>query len=89
MWLEEFKKRIAFFKASYHQRFIKSIIKNYEYLTAHYEDKELVKYSNIAENINRQLERKLKNTDGFKTIRNLSSFLKIWFNYYKNETPLN
>jgi transposase-like protein len=88
MWLEEFKKRIPFFKASYHKRFIKSVIKNYRHLTAHYEDTELVKYTNISENINRQLERKLKNTDGFKTIQNLSAFLKIWFNFYKKETQL-
>jgi transposase-like protein len=87
-WLEEFKKRIPFFKAEYHRRFIKSIVRNYSFLTAHYDDKDLVKYTNIAENINRQLERKLKNTDGFKTEANLSSFLKIWFNFYKNETQL-
>ena len=78
-WLEQFKKRIKFFKASYHKRFICSLLRNYAALTAHYENPAIVKTSNVSENLNRQLERKLKNTDGFKTESNLLSFLKIWF----------
>jgi len=78
-WLEQFKKRIKFFTASYHKRFIRSLLGNYAALTAHYENPTLVKTSNVSENLNRQLERKLKNTDGFKTETNLLSFLKIWF----------
>jgi transposase-like protein len=82
-WLYEFIKRRAFFKADYHIRFVNSVIRNYKYLTAYYKDSELINNSNLSENTNRQLERKLKNTDGFKKEDNLKNFLKIWFSYYK------
>jgi transposase-like protein len=81
-WLNKFKSLIPFFKASYHKRFIRSLIKNYEYLTQHFENDFLPKTSNISECINRQLVRKLKNTDGFKSEKSLDSFLKIWFWFY-------
>jgi hypothetical protein len=48
-------------------------------LTAHYDDPNLDRTSNVIENINRQLERKLKNTDGFKSDTGLNAFLKLWF----------
>jgi transposase-like protein len=87
-WLDEFQKRRSFFKADYQRRFVRSIIKNYWYLTAHFDDPKLVKYSNVAENLNRQLERKLKNLDGFKTDKSLGSFLRIWFHFYTKQTQL-
>ena len=37
-WLNKFKTWIPFFKASYHKRYIRSLIKNYEYLTQHFEN---------------------------------------------------
>lgn len=77
--LEVLLKRKAFFMASYHKRFLRSIEKNYEALTAHFDDPELDKTSNSIENINRQLERKLKTTDGFKSERSFRAFLKLWF----------
>ena len=78
-WLNQFIDWIPFFKASYHKRFIKSIIKNYALLTTRFEHSYLPVTTNIAENFNRQLERKLKNIDGFKSDDNLDAFLKIWF----------
>ena len=35
--------------------------------------------TNGIENINRQLERKLKNMDTFKSEKNVNPFLRIWF----------
>lgn len=81
-WLEEFQTRKSFFKADYQRRFVRSVIKNYWNLTAHFDDPKLVKYSNVAENLNRQLERKLKNLDGFKREDSLFAFLRIWFSFY-------
>ena len=68
------------FKMPYQKKFIQSINKNYDYLTRHYEYSFLPKTINAIENYNRQLERKLKNLDGFKSENNLKSFLKIRIN---------
>lgn len=88
-WLDILNQRKTFFKASYHKRFIRSINRNYTLLTAHYHYRELLKTTNVSECINRQLERKLKNLDGFKSDYNLESFLRIWFsNYFINQTQL-
>jgi len=71
------------FKMSYQKKFIRSINKNYDYLTRHYEHSFLPKTTNTIENYNRQLERKFKNLDGFKSENNLKSFLKIRINNNK------
>lgn len=72
------------FKKPYQKRFIRSINKNYEYLTKHYEYDFLPETTNLLENYNRQLERKFKNLDGFKSDNNLKAFLKIRINNDKN-----
>lgn len=81
-WLNKLKHLIPFFRASYHKKFIKSLIKNYSYLTAHFDYSYLKTNTNVIENTNRQLERKIKNLDGFKSEKNLNSFLRIWFANY-------
>ena len=85
-WLTKLKELRPFFRASYHKRFVRSIITNYSYLTRHYDYSYLPKETNRIENLNRQLERKLKNLDGFKSETNLYFFLKIWFTNYKLKT---
>lgn len=82
-WFEKFNSYIPFFKASYHKRFIRSVLRNYRWLTQRYEYTFLPKTNNSVENINRQLNRKLKNMDGFKSEENLNHFLKYWFVNYK------
>jgi len=77
--LDELLSRKKFFKAKYHRKFIRSIEKNFDLLTTHFEDPILDITSNVIENWNRQLERKLKNTDGFKSDTGLASFLNLWF----------
>lgn len=84
-WLLTFQHFIPFFKADYHRRFIRSINKHYHRLTAFYEDDNLRSDTNAIENRNRQLERKLKNMDGFGSIENAKSFLRIWFYYEKKK----
>ncbi len=71
-----------FFRLKIHKRFIKSINRNFGLLTAHFHYDFLDKTTNKIENINRQLNRKLKNLDGFKSEKNMNHFLKIWFNNY-------
>ncbi len=82
-WYLLFNHFIPFFKADYHKRFIRSITKHYSKLTAFYEDEMLISNTNMIENRNRQLERKLKNIDGFGAINNAKKFLQIWFHFQK------
>lgn len=83
-WLNKLNHFKPFFKASYHKRFIRSVNKNYENLTKYYEYDFLNTNTNIIENMIRQLNRKLKNLDGFKSEKNLATFMKIWFvNYHE------
>jgi len=85
-WLKLFIRWIPFFRASYHKRFIRSLLTNYTYLTRHYDDSFLLTNTNRLENLNRQLNRKLKNLDGFKSVKNIKPFLRIWFaNYINNK----
>jgi transposase-like protein len=67
------------FPATYHKRFIGSIERNFDLLTAYMENPELPSTSNIIEAWNRKLNRKLKNMDGFKSELSCKSFLKLWF----------
>lgn len=83
MWLQKLQELIPFFRASYHKRFIRSVIVNYESLTRYYDYDFLQTNTNGIENLNRQLERKLKNLDGFKSEENVNAFLRIWFANYK------
>jgi transposase-like protein len=78
-WLEKLTHFKPFFRASYHKRFVRSVIKHYDYLTRHFDYGFLGTNTNISENINRQIERKIKNMDGFKSETNLKAFLRIWF----------
>ena len=87
-WLNKLKELRPFFRANYHKRFVRSVITNYSYLTRYYDYSYLPKETNRIENLNRQLERKLKNLDGFKSETNLNFFLKIWFSNYKLKQKL-
>ncbi len=81
-WLNKINHFKPFFRASYHNRFIRSINKNYENLTRYFDYDFLNTNTNIVENMIRQLNRKLKNLDGFKSEKNLADFMNIWFNGY-------
>lgn len=82
-WLNTLLHFERFFRATYHRRFLRSIRKNYALLTAHYDDPELPKTTNVAENLNRQLKRKLKNLDGFKADETREIFIKLWLACYR------
>ena len=81
-WLDKINHFKPFFRASYHNRFIRSINKNYEHLTKYFDYDFLNTNTNIIENMIRQLNRKLKNLDGFKSEKNLADFMNIWFTGY-------
>jgi len=86
-WLERINHFKPFFRASYHKRFIRSINKNYDVLTKFLDYDFLNTNTNIVENMIRQLDRKLKNLDGFKSNKNLDCFIKLWFKcYHENIT---
>jgi len=74
------------FSARYHKEIIRSLKNNFELLTAHFTVDELPRDSNIVENIIKQLNRKLHQTDGFGNEANLYNFLKLWFCYYRYHT---
>ena len=82
-WLNKLNYYKPFFRAKYHERFIRSVNRNYKYLTERFEYNFLPTNTNVVENVIRQLERKLKNMDGIKSINNFSCLLKIWLYYYK------
>lgn len=82
-WLGVLQHFEPFFRASYHKRFLRSINRNYDLLTAYYDQADLPKTTNISENFNRQLERKLKNLDGFKSDKSLHIFIKLWLACYR------
>ena len=64
------------FNAPYHKKVINSIRRHFHYPF-------LVRDNNITENLIKQLNRKLKQSEGFKSIENAYSFLKLWFIYYR------
>ena len=71
---------IPFFRSSYHKRFVRSLLNNYNQLTHDFEVSYLTNNTNIIENINRQINRKLKNMDEFKNYDNANNFFKLFFN---------
>lgn len=71
------------FRASYHQTIIRSLERHFSLLTAHFHHPVLVRDNNITENLIKQLNRKIKQSDGFKTRENADSFLKLWFIHYR------
>lgn len=81
-WLDKINHFKPFFRARYHTRFIRSINRNYEHLTKYFEYEYLNTNTNIVENMIRQLNRKIKNIDGFKSEKNLDDFMNIWFTGY-------
>ena len=85
-WLDKLNHFKPFFRASYHKRFIKSINKNYEHLTKYFDYEFLDTNTNIIENMIRQLNRKLKNLDGFKSDKNLAGFMNLWFYGYHEKS---
>jgi transposase-like protein len=85
-WLNRMQQEREEFQASYHKWFIQSVIFNYEHLTQHYDHSFLRKNNNPLENLNKQLNRKLKNLDNFKSEISAKAFLKLWFlNYFINK----
>lgn len=72
-----------FFKAPYHKKIIKSLEKHFDLLTAHFHNPFLVRDNNVTENLIKQLNRKLKQSGGFKSTENAYNFLKLWFIYYR------
>ena len=82
-WLAQFLHFAPFFRASYHKRYLNSLKKNHALLTAYYQDEDLPKTTNVSENFNRQLERKLKTMDGFKSDESIVAFINIWVTCYR------
>jgi len=66
------------FRVPYQKKIIRSIEQNFKLLTAYISHPEIPYTSNSIEAWNRQLERKLKNTDSFKSMNSLKNFMKIW-----------
>ena len=71
------------FKAPYHKRIINSLERHFNLLTVHFHNPFLVRDNNITENLIKQLNRKLKQSGGFKSIKSAYNFLKLWFIYYR------
>lgn len=71
------------FRASYHQTIIRSLERHFSLLSAHFHHPILVRDNNVTENLIKQLNRKIKQSDGFKSRDNAGSFLRLWFIHYR------
>lgn len=71
------------FKVKYQRAVIKSFLKHYPLLTQHFHYHRMPRDNNIVENIIKQLNRKLKQIDGFKSEDNAYNFLKLWAMCYR------
>ena len=81
-WLKRINNYAKNFPARYHKRLIRSINVNYDYLTRYLDYNFLNTNNNPLENLNKQLNRKLKNLDNFKSLDSLTAFVKLWFSDY-------
>jgi transposase-like protein len=82
-WLDWIKNNTDEFRSKQHRWFIKSVLFNYRHLTEHFDHPFPKKNNNPVENLNKQLNRKLKNLDNFKSEISAEAFLKLWFlNYF-------
>lgn len=84
--LEELFKIKDRFKIRYQKTVIKSLLKNYPLLTQHFHYYKVPRDNNITENVIKQLNRKVKQIDGFKSEENAYSFLKLWAMHYRFKT---
>jgi len=80
---QEFLKIEHIFTKKYQKEIIKSLKKNYDLLTTHFLVEGLPRDTNIVENIIKQLNRKLMQTNGFGNESNVYNFLKLWFTCYR------
>jgi len=71
------------FKVKYQKAVIKSFLRHYLLLTRHFHYHKMPRDNNIVENVIKQLNRKLKQIDGFKNEDNAHNFLKLWAMYYR------
>ena len=71
------------FGAPYHRTIIRSLERHFQLLSAHFHHPILVRDNNVTENLIKQLNRKIKQSDGFKTRDNAEGFLKLWFIHYR------
>jgi len=72
----------------YHQNrllrnIIRSLERHFQLLSAHFHHPILVRNNNVTEHLIKQLNRKIKQSDGFKTRDNAENFLKLWFIHYR------
>jgi len=72
----------------YHKTILKSLTQTYDLLTHYLIYPFIPKDTNKMENVNRQLERRLKVTDNFQSFETLNNLLKLWFIWFRFQ-PLN
>lgn len=77
------------FKARYHRSIIRSLERHFNLLTAHFHDPFLARDNNVTENLIKQLNKKLKQSGGFKSMPNAYNYLKLWFIYYRFKPFIN
>jgi hypothetical protein len=73
-------------KRKYKNRFpevIKFLNKNYENMVMHQRDKKIPKTNNMAENRNKQIERRLKTIESFQYFRTACNYLNLLCNYLR------
>lgn len=82
-FLEELLSLRSRFKVTYQNAVLKSLLKHYELFMQHFHYHNMPRDNNVVENIVKQLNRKLKQIDGFKNRDNAYNFLKLWAMCYR------
>ena len=71
------------YNQKYHKTILKSLTLTYDLFTHYLLYPFIPKDTNKMENVNRQLERRLKVTDNFKSFEILNNFLRLWFIWFR------
>ena len=96
-YFKELLMKKDFYNQKYHKTILKLLTQSYDLLTNYLlypfiprTDATLcVSTKNPVENVNRQLKRRLKVIDTFKSFKILNNLLKLWFIYFRFEPQIN
>jgi len=88
-YFKELLMKKDFYNQKYHKTILKLLTQSYDLLTNYLLYPFIPPTTNPDENVNRQLKRRLKVIDTFKSYKILNKLLKLWFIYFRFEPQIN
>ena len=82
-YFKELLRKKNIYNQKYHKTILKSLTQTYDLFTHYLLHPFIPKDTNKMENVNRQLERRLKVTDTFQSFKTLNNLLKLWFIWFR------